>query len=309
MIRLIANENMKIYRRPRTWALFALQIIVILLPLFFIQIEDSSGDWRANLVQENKDFEQTLNDTSFLDKEAKASIAEEIQINNYRLEHDIPPMASMWSVVSEWMFVIQFATLFVVIIASDIVASEFTWGTIKLLLIRPVSRMQILLSKYGAVLLFAALMLTLSFLASCLIGGLVHGFGGVADVYLSVNDGVVKESPMAAHVLNAYLLKSVSLLMISTFAFMVSAVFRSSSLAIALAILFLFMGQPIVMMLSKYEWVKYLLFANTDLTPYLDGGSPLPGMTVGFSVAVLAAYFVLFHFVSWAVFTKRDVRV
>lgn len=310
MIRLVANENMKIYRRARTWVLFALQLIAILLPLFFVQFGGESGDWRTAVIEENKESQAALDESaSVLPDKAKQQIKDSIELNNYRLEHGIAPMKSMWSVVSEWLPVIQVATLFVVIIASDIVASEFTWGTVKLLLIRPVSRIQILLAKYAAVLIFGVLMLALTFAGSTVIGGFVHGFGGAGDVYLSIKDGQVQESSMALHVLGVYLLKSINLLMIATFAFMLSAVFRSSSLAIALSMLFLFLGQPLTMLVAKYEWAKFILFANTDLTPYLDGNAPLPGMTLGFSVAVLAVYFVLFHAVSCGVFTKRDVRV
>jgi len=311
MIRLVANENMKIYRRARTWVLFALQLIAILLPLAFVQFGGGdSGDWRSAVIKETQEHNKGLKEADgMLTDKAKQQITDAIKINDYRLEHDIPPMKSMWSVVSEWLPVIQVATLFVVIIASDIVASEFTWGTVKLLLIRPVSRIQILFAKYAAVLIFGVLMLALTFAGSTVIGGIVHGFGGTGDIYLSVKDGQVQEGSMGLHVLGTYMLKSVNLLMIATFAFMLSAVFRSSSLAIALSMLFLFLGQPLTMLVAKYEWAKYILFANTDLTPYLDGNSPLPGMTLGFSVAVLAVYFVLFHGVSSGVFTKRDVRV
>jgi ABC-2 type transport system permease protein len=288
MIGLIANENMKIYQRPHTWALIVPQLVVIILPLFFIQPGSSSDNWRQTLIEDNRNREQALKDAPFLDDASTKEITEAIQVNHqYRLDHDIAPMASMWSVVSEWMFVIQTATLFEVIIASDIVASEFGWGTIKLLLIRPVSRMKILMSKYAAVLIFAALMLAVSFLASCLIGGMAHGFGGAGDVHLYVQNGVVQESSMALHVFGTYLLKSVNLLMIATLAYMLSAVFRSSSLAIAVSMLCLFAGAGVTMLLSKYGWAKFILFANTDLTPYLDGNAPIPGMTLGFSAAVL----------------------
>jgi len=310
MIRLIGNENMKIYRRPRTWVLVALQVIAIVLPLFFVQFGGGSEDWRPTLIEENRISQESLkNSASLLDEHAIRQIEDAIRINEYRLEHGISPMASMWSVVSEWMFVLQITALLVVIIASDIVASEFTWGTVKLLLIRPVSRNKILFAKYAAVLIFAAFMLALAFVGPALIGAFVHGFGGSGDVYLSVKDGVVQESSMALHVLGVYLLKSVNLLMIATLAFMLSAVFRSSSLAIALSILFLFLGTPLTMVLSNYEWAKYILFANTDLTLYLDGNAPMPGMTLGFSIAVLVGYYLMFHIVSCGVFSKRDVRV
>ncbi len=61
--------------------------------------------------------------------------------------------------------------------------------------------------------------------------------------------------------------------MIVTMAFMISTVFRSSSLAIGLSIFIMFAGQIITLLLMRYSWGKYFLFANTDLTPVLRGAA------------------------------------
>ncbi|WP_145453457.1 ABC transporter permease subunit, partial [Staphylococcus epidermidis] len=65
---------------------------------------------------------------------------------------------------------IPLAGLFVLIIAAGIVANEFSWGTIKVLLVKPYKRWKILLSKYIAVNLFLLLMLILLFVFSGIAG-------------------------------------------------------------------------------------------------------------------------------------------
>jgi ABC-2 type transport system permease protein len=189
--------------------------------------------------------------------------------------------------------------IFSVIVAGDIVASEFTWGTIKLLLIRPATRSKILASKYISVVIFLITLLLLLIIFSYFVGLLFFGFGGS-----------VAESDSFPNILQAYGVKGVDLLMSVTLAFMISAAFRSSSLAIGLSIFLMFTANTLIFILVqfKYTWVKYLLFANTDLSPYLHGGQPLlAGMTLGFSIAMLAAYWLLFYVVAWLLFTKRDV--
>ncbi len=189
--------------------------------------------------------------------------------------------------------------IFSVVIAADIVAGEFTWGTIKLLLIRPASRSKILASKYIAVLLFVLTLLVVHFISAYFTGLLLFGVGG------QVGEGVTM-----GNIVRTYLLHAVNIVMAVTLAFMISAVFRSSSLAIGLSIFLLWTKDGIVAALVslKYEWVKYFVFANTDLTPYIVGGKPLlPGMTLGFSVTVLVLYWLLFYGISWLLFTKRDV--
>ncbi|WP_282937171.1 ABC transporter permease [Paenibacillus sp. RC67] len=189
--------------------------------------------------------------------------------------------------------------LFSVIVAGDIVASEFTWGTIKLLLIRPATRSKILAAKYVSVLLVLTAFMLFLLIISYFIGLLFFGLSGA-----------VSGAESFPSILQSYGIKWIDLLMYVTLAFMISAAFRSSSLAIGLSICLMFTANTIVLVLAqfKYTWVKYFLFANTDLSPYLLGGNPpIAGMTLGFSVTMLVLYWILFYVVSWLLFTKRDV--
>ncbi|MCR8636854.1 ABC transporter permease [Paenibacillus radicis (ex Xue et al. 2023)] len=189
--------------------------------------------------------------------------------------------------------------IFSVIIAGDSVASEFTWGTIKLLLIRPVTRAKILAAKYVSVFIFLITLLLVLFITSYFVGLLFFGLSGT-----------ITEQDALSNILRVYGLKWVDLLMSVTLAFMISAAFRSSSLAIGLSMLLMFTANGVVLLLAslRYTWAKYLLFANTDLSPYFMGGKPLvEGMTLGFSVSMLIAYWVLFYGAAWLLFTKRDV--
>jgi ABC-2 type transport system permease protein len=109
-----------------------------------------------------------------------------------------------------------------------------------------------------------------------------------------------------------YLFQWIQLVLVVTFSFMISSAFRSAGLSIGLSIFLLFAGSTVTGILSATThkpWIKYILFSNTDLASYLDGGAPLPDfdMTLGFSLAVLAVYFIIFNAVSWSVFMKRDV--
>ncbi|VEH77170.1 permease YhcI [Bacillus licheniformis] len=106
----------------------------------------------------------------------------------------------------------------------------------------------------------------------------------------------------------SYLLNSISLLMMATMAFMISAVFRNSSLAVGISIFLLVMGGTVTGLLAtKFAWAKYILFANTDLTQYFDGSPVVSDMTLGFSIVMLAVYFIVFHVLAFVVFTKRDI--
>ncbi|MCD8502315.1 MAG: hypothetical protein LRY71_12440 [Bacillaceae bacterium] len=136
---------------------------------------------------------------------------------------------------------------------------------------------------------------------------MLFGFTTISQPHLVVENGLVVEKNMVAHILFLYLLRSVDLLMMVTFAFMISTVFRSSSLAIGLALFLMFTGTQVVMIFSQYVWVKYVLFANTYLAQHIEGTQLVEGMTMRFSLIVLAVYFLIFNFFSWVGFKKRDV--
>lgn len=191
----------------------------------------------------------------------------------------------------------MFVFIFSVVVTAEIVAGEFTWGTIKLLLIRPATRSKILLSKYIAALLYLLLLLVVNYLATAIVGLIFFGNGDAGNLTM-------------LSVLQAYGYTIIDLFMNLTFAFMISSVFRSSVLAIALTFILTFLSGTVMQVLVqlKYSWAKYILFANTDLSQYAAGHKPmLEGMTLPFSLTMLSVYYIVFVALSWTVFSKRDV--
>ncbi|MBW7473866.1 ABC transporter permease [Paenibacillus oenotherae] len=310
---LIRNENMKIYRRPRTWVMIAFLILTVALlsgMMKWDEREDNQPNWEQNLTQENAHIQKQLVEIKDLNPDHKAYLTEQIKLNEYYLEHDINPNdLQLWDYVNNSASLTILVTLLTVIIAADMIAAEFSWGTIKLLLVGPASRTKILVSKYVATMGFALLLLLICFAAAFAAGGILEGFSGVNQPYLSIDaDNVVQESSMIVHALQKYGFAIVSLILYVMMAFMISAAFRSSSMAIAFSLLFMLVGTTLTALLSEYSWVKYLLFANIDLTQYLAGASPIrPDMTLSFSIMMLIGYYLVFQFVAWLLFTKRDV--
>lgn len=309
LLNLIQNEQMKIYRRLRTWILALLLIVIVVLAALVSHPgTDANDNWKARAADTIEHNKKELENTELPDK-FKQKMKEDMVLQQYMLDHDYPPADNtLWGGALRASGLIVLVTLFTVIIAGDMVAGEFTWGTIKLLLIRPASRAKILFAKYATTLLFAATLLIVMFITAVIVNGFLYGFQNMNLPHLTVDAaGQVHEGGMLVYTFAAYGLKLIELVMIVTLAFMISTVFRSSSLAIGLSIFIMFAGQVIAMLLLRYSWGKYFLFANTDLTPYLEGQPIAEGMTLGFSIAVLVFYFLLFNFLSWEIFRRRDV--
>jgi ABC-2 type transport system permease protein len=314
VLKLIQNEWMKIFRRPGTYVMIGILIIAASLAGGFTKYQES-----GKKSVSNKNWEQTLQqENDALKKQSAAShtkmekqfYKKEITLNDYRIKHHIPKEEkyNIWSFVKDASQLISMAGMFVIIISAGIVASEFNWGTIKLLLIRPINRSKILLSKYLTVLLFALLILAVLFIYSTVLGAMLFGMPEAAASYLNYSNGTVTEQNMVVHLMIYFGLNSITMIMLATMAFMISSVFRNSSLAIGLSLFLMFTGSQLTALLSlKFDWAKYILFANTNLMQYFDGTPMVEGMTMSFSVIMLFVYFLLFQFLAFFVFKKRDV--
>ncbi|MBU9712152.1 ABC transporter permease [Evansella tamaricis] len=314
MIRLIQNENMKIYKRLGTWVMVGLIIFVVIISGLvdkFLLSSNMEGTWQEELQYQSMELEKQINEYESMPMVGNAikPLKEQLVINEYRIENNVPPVENetIWGFMSSLSDITSFAAVFVIVIGAGIVATEFTTGTIKLLLIRPVNRAKILLSKYIATIIFAIFMLIIMFAGSFVVGSILYGFDRLDLPYLVYSGGEVIERNMITHILSLYGLNSVDMIMMVTFAFMISTVFRNSSLAIGLSLFLMFTGQQMVMLLSEYQWVKYILFANTNLVQYISGTPLVDGMTMTFSITVLIAYFICFVFTSWIIFERRDV--
>jgi len=156
--------------------------------------------------------------------------------------------------------------------------------------------------------MFAIFLLVILFVYSTAIGASLFGLPDKAVPYLNYNNGTVSEQNMVVHLMIYYGINSITMIMLTTMAFMISSVFRNSSLAIGLSIFFMFTGTSITQLLAmNFSWAKYILFANTNLMQYFEGSPMVEGMTMSFSITVLIVYFLIFQLLSFFIFKKRDV--
>ncbi|CAM3782286.1 ABC transporter permease [Alicyclobacillus pomorum] len=311
LFNLIRNENIKIYRRLRTWILVGIILLAtVLVAVVMHSRQQDTPNWKQTLITQNQEMQQQLNHgAGHMPAAALDGMKQSIQLNQYYIDHNINPNHT-----TGWKFAVTAENLsgllmaFIVVIAGDIVASEFSTGTIKMLLTQTATRAQILLSKYLATLLFALFMTAVLFVFSLLCGWIFFGFSeaGEPHIYADAN-GHIQHMSTASYLLMQYGFLLIDIVITATIAFMISAIFRSSTLAITISILAYFVGNTLVTALSSYSWVKYILFANTNLSQYVVGGPHIKGMTLGFSVTMLVIYFVVMNVLSWLIFMKRDV--
>jgi ABC-2 type transport system permease protein len=321
MLNLIRNENMKIYKQRRT--LFILIGLIFIVGFACYQITKgvyvgSDPEWKTGLTNKITTIQQTLDRVNKpgsdlqMPEQDVAKMRKELLADKYRIKHDIPPdYSSTWYTIEEAVLNLFFLiTLFSLIITGDSVASEFSTGTIKLLAIRPISRTKILISKYIANLMFSFMCIVLTLATSTIMIGARLGFKQMDLKQVVVMNDHAVAVPYWISVWKGIGLSSITLLVVVTVAFLISSVFRSSAMAIGLSIAMLFLNMIFVPVLSqKFHWMKYYLFTNTDLTQYTSGTPFISGMTLTFSLTVLAIYYLGMIGLTWLIFNKRDIAV
>ena len=97
-------------------------------------------------------------------------------------------------------------------------------------------------------------------------------------------------------------------LTVAVLAFMVSVLVRSTAASIVIMMAALIAGSILTNMAAAWESAKYLFMVNLQLTDYLAGNlPPIEGMSLPFSLGVLAVWSAIALIISFTVFTKRDI--
>src|SRR5713101_2720963 len=319
---LVENEVLKLLKQRRFRVVFLILVALIGL-IVFAQAKGrqrflSGRDWRVR-VQERVAWMQNAVRSRRMPQSAERWTRFEIARLQYHLDRGIDPDA-----ISGPLFVRLFANaasylllpLLALVFASDIVSSEFTQGTIKLLLTRPVGRARVLLAKLAALFLAVTVMVLVGGLVAYVFGGLAFGYRGWGAPVLTgfhfaggtFDAGAVRAIPLWEDVVLVFGLAWYASLTVGALGFLASVLLRSTAAAMGTMFAALIAGTILPRVAPSWEAQKYLLVTHLPLPDYYSGSPPpIPGITVGCSVAILAVWAAAAIAVAFTVFIRRDV--
>ncbi|MEH7346220.1 ABC transporter permease [Bacillus sp. JJ1532] len=325
MNKLVQNEMMKLIAKKR---LVVIAVIIGVLVVLFTfaqykqaqtQIEKiGTSDWRTILQQQIIDTQNRLS-SSRMTPEWKKQLQISLQQQQYYLDNDINPSepgAPTFIRIFLENSIDLFIPLMVMVIASDLVSSEHSIGSIKLLLTRPVKRWKVLLSKYITLCLAISLIIAIAGILSYLISGLIFGYKGWGAPILTgfnVTESGLNTSEVKVLDLWQFLLMDFGLvwfvsIVVGTLSFMLSVLIRSTAAGMGIMLAALISGAILSNMVSSWESAKYFFMVNLRLTDYMKGlAPPIDGMNLSFSMMVLIVWWAFALLVSFFVFTKKDV--
>ncbi|WNF38736.1 ABC transporter permease [Bacillaceae bacterium IKA-2] len=326
MINLVQNELLKLISKKKL--LVITLIMAALISLFtYAQFKETertmerfqTSDWRESLELQINDTKSRLNNSTFHSDEWRQQLEIRIQQQQYYLDHNINPRepgAPTFVRLFLESAVHLLLPLLIMIIAADLVSSEYSLGTVKLLLTRPVERWKVLLSKYITLILTVSLIIFIFGFLSYSFSGLVFGFRGwEAPVLMGfqsegtiLNIADVKLVQQWQYLLMAFGLAWFVTLVVGTLSFMLSVLLKSTAAGMGIMLACLISGTILSSMVASWESAKYFFMVNLNLVGYLSGSSPpIEGMSLLFSLTVLSVWGIVALIVAFTTFTRKDV--
>jgi ABC-2 type transport system permease protein len=319
---LVENEILKISKQRR----FRVVVLILVALIGLIVFAQSRGrerylghkDWRVETQERMARIQNWLR-SGRMPASSQRWARFELGRLQYHLERDIDPEA-----ISGPLFVRGFANaasylllpLLAIVFASDIVSGEFQQGTIKLLLTRPVRRSRVLASKLAALLLAITLTVLFGGVVAYLLGGIAYGYAGWDAPVLTgfrvggqaLDASAVRMIALWKETVLVYGLAWFAALCVGSISLLTSVLLRSTAASMGTMLAALIAGTILPRLAPSWEAQRYLFVTNLPLPDYYSGSPPpIPGLTVEFGAAVLAAWALVATVAAFAVFARRDV--
>ena len=233
----------------------------------------------------------------------------------YSLNNGIPSSKASLSVILENFYseFLLFIVIFVFMVAGPIVSQEFSKGTIKLLLIKPYSRIKILLSKYIVTLSSIFIAIIVMLLLELLFGGIFFGFSSLSNkvvVYSNISDSVSYMSIFKYFVLMS-IARLPQFIILATLTFAMSTITNNTATSMITGFVAYVGTNILAVLLSGLDkvWVKFFVALNWDFTDYVFNCKPeISGINFEFSLFICIIHFIILIIPTFIVFKHKDIK-
>src|SRR5690625_272383 len=110
MVGLITNEHMKLFRKVSTWVMVIILAAVTILTGIVVKLTFNEVDenWKTNLLAQNESYRQEIANYNY-SQAFEDELNRKIMINEYRVEHDIPPEqnGTFWGFMDVSSYLVQ----------------------------------------------------------------------------------------------------------------------------------------------------------------------------------------------------------
>lgn len=301
--------------------------------------KDEPDFWKLSLIKEKEELQKEI-DNMMPEDEHVVPLKEQLAEIDKALEDNKRPVES-WEFNSINFEISLFGLLGMIILASgiavfmsDIVSGESTPPTLKFLLVQPIKRGKVILSKFIAVVITVISMIAGLEIVAFGVLSCISGFEGwdMTEVigtkyqwdYSTVatqGEPVLKAIENSGVEINRFnlLLQSFGLQLLfivacCAFIFLISAIFKSSMTTMALSVIVSVASTMVAMMSRSVGKIAHINFFNYGNTvSLLQGETALnfrnPNFTVQSGIIVMCITIIVSYIIAHVVFNKKDILI
>lgn len=294
-------------------------------------------EWREELEKEKENLQNLL---STEETGEESSIKQRINEIDMYLEKDIEPIQdwefNAFNFAKQFLFAIGMIILVsgIAIFMSDIVSGECTPPTLKFLLVQPISRGKVLLSKFISVVIATVTLICGLELAAFGVVGAATGFEGSkvptlvgveyewnnSEVatggapYLQPVDGSGEFITQGEALLRSLGVQVLFIVATCAFVFFISCLFKSSMVTMAVSIAITIAATIIPQLSSTISKGAHLLFISYSHPTELVSGNigtmyNNSNMTMSMGIIVMLVSTVVFYLLGNFIFKKKDILI
>ena len=194
----------------------------------------------------------------------------------------------------------------IVLVGGDLLAGEATMGTYRMLLTRPVSRFQVLTSKFIVGLIYTALLVMWLAFVSLIVSIVIFGTGELIVIKSAIT--ILSSNDVLWRFALAYLFAVLSLSAVFALSFLFSALVENAigPIVAAMAVIIIFLIVSAIPV-SALEAARPFLFTNymNAWRSFFD--NPVSYTDIFNSVGVLLLHTVGFYSITLFIFLKKDI--
>ncbi|TCP65777.1 ABC transporter permease [Baia soyae] len=308
------------------------------------------GNWKSaiqsKLDQDRAEFKNAKQDKKMAHSASTSNLEKQIAFNEHYLKQDKRPLltnnAGTFSLTESTAYsatkdvlglgLSLILPLMVILIMADIVSDETTRGTLKLLLIRPISRTKVLFGKWTAGILATILLVGIFFTVTLLTNFALYGtFGAHAPQFMDVSfvEHMVDKSrffepqysgatlvPISVALFYGFIHMLIASIAIASLTFLFSTIFASPMVSTSIPMVIVVAGTVLLQMSLKSPFFKYFIGTHLSfISTFLDnawGDSSFyqftkSNITMTGSIIILLGWILVPTMIAIIRFHKKDI--
>lgn len=228
----------------------------------------------------------------------------DINVEGYRVYYSMRTAESF--ALSYFEFVVAILSIYGIVMAAGLYADEYSKGTIKLVMLRPVGRNMLTTAKLLALFSHLVVLLGLTTLAAYVYGAIAFGSVATEKVFVVFNSQSVFASTSGAVVLYKMFFKTVGMLSFVSLAFAIGTISRKKTLGIVITLI-IYLG-IVSAIFSAFGGERFVFSTNTDFSSYFGMTTAvMDGANFYIALPVYLAYIAAIFASLYLTVKKRDI--